>query len=196
MAQSQDAINQLVNHPVSGGVQPCVMSLKTNSKVVSYLPIVSDGMVCLINSSGYLTYRKETRFNEIGKEHYLNLGYVFLGKIDYNGYKVLTGNKINRTSTRRYPSGNTSAFAYTVDSTCHANAILVSVSGLVNGDILGVGQGDYSTFSDNRKITEDGTYLIKDEALYNAPWGFKLWNTDTSIKTTVAVTLEAIFRDF
>lgn len=198
LTDNQETITQLVNNPISGDeIQPCVLSLEGNPKSVGYLPIVADGMVALINSNGHLTYKKLSRFNEIGKATYQNLGYVFLGKIDFNGYKVLnTQSRISKTSSRNYPSGNTGAFNYTTDSTCHANAILISISGLFNGDILGVGKGDYSTFSDNRKITSDGTYLIIDKELYNTPWGFKLWNTDTSGKSTVTVTLESIFRDF
>lgn len=195
---NQESITQLVNYPIFGDeIQPCVLSLDDNPKVVGYLPVVADGMVGLINSNGRLTYKKLSRFNEIGKTTYQNLGYVFLGKMDFNGYQCLnTGSKVNTTTTRYYPNGNTTAFVYTTDSTVHANALLFSVKGLVNGDFIGVGKGDYSSFSDSRKITADGTYLIRDEVLYNVPWGFKLWNTNTSGRSTVTLKLEAIFRDF
>ena len=198
VVESQSVINQLISQPISGDGQPCVFATENSPKVIGYLPKVSNEMVVLINDDGYCLYRKLDRFNEIGKDAYGNLGYKILGKIDYNGYKILnTPSKTSSTAKRYYPQGNTEAFAYTTNSTVHANAILFSVSGLISGDMLGVGKGDYSSFSDSRKITTDGTYLIQDSVLYNAPWGFKLWNSsNTSNTSRVTVSLEAIFRDF
>ena len=65
--------------------------------------------------------------------------------------------------------------------------ITVKVEGLINGDILGIGDGTYEGI--NYKITTDGFYKIKLSS--RQTFGFKLWNnSNTNDKTVVSVSVD------
>lgn len=83
---------------------------------------------------------------------------------------------------------NTSAF----DAVCWIEpspnlSITIKVEGLIAGDTLGIGQGNYNDIK--YKITTNGSYKI--EFSYGSRWGFKLWNdSNTDDKTVVSVSVD------
>lgn len=81
---------------------------------------------------------------------------------------------INRNAT-----SNSGAHCYL--SGTQNTTIRIKVEGLASTDILGVGAGSYSEIAN--KITADGVY----EFTFTSTWGFKLWGTNTSLKTTVTI---------
>nr|DAO50330.1 MAG TPA: hypothetical protein [Crassvirales sp.] len=65
--------------------------------------------------------------------------------------------------------------------------INVKVEGLIAGDTLGIGQGNYSNIK--YKITDNGSYKIEFNSGYR--WGFKLWNdSNTNDETVVSVSVD------
>ena len=85
------------------------------------------------------------------------------------------------TLNKRSTTGASSALAYI--SNAPSTTLNLKIAGLIEGDTLGIGSGDFSTIQN--KITENGNYTIN----VSGTWGFKLWNdTNTSSTDTVRVT--------
>ena len=85
------------------------------------------------------------------------------------------------TLNKRSTTGNSSALAYI--SNAPSTTLNLKIAGLIEGDTLGIGSGDFSAIQN--KITENGNYTIN----VSGTWGFKLWNnTNTSSTDTVRVT--------
>lgn len=85
------------------------------------------------------------------------------------------------TLNKRSTTGNSSALAYI--SNAPSTTLNLKIAGLIEGDTLGIGSGDFSAIQN--KITENGDYTIN----VSGTWGFKLWNdTNTSSTDTVRVT--------
>ena len=83
---------------------------------------------------------------------------------------------------------NTSAF----DAVCWIEpspnlSITIKIEGLIAGDTLGIGQGNYNDIK--YKITTNGSYKIE----FNSGdrWGIKLWNdSNTNDKSVVSVSVD------
>lgn len=66
-------------------------------------------------------------------------------------------------------------------------SITIKVEGLITGDVLGVGNGEYNHMK--YKITTNGSYKIEFDSGYT--WSFKLWNdTNTNDKSVVSVSVD------
>ena len=85
------------------------------------------------------------------------------------------------TLNKRSTTGSSSDLAYI--SNAPSTTLNLKIAGLIEGDTLGIGSGDFSAIQN--KITENGDYTIS----VSGTWGFKLWNnTNTSSTDTVRVT--------
>lgn len=88
-------------------------------------------------------------------------------------------------ATTRQASSATATLAW---STTKPATIKFKVEGLVDGDTLGIGEGGGNSTNLSTtliKVTEDGTYTF---TVNYDTWGFKLWNDNTSINSTVTIT--------
>lgn len=107
-------------------------------------------------------------------------GYNFSSMTASSG-ATINNNEV--TLTTRVDTSQAAALAYINNSS--AVTLNIKVEGLIEGDVLGIGNGSYSAIQN--KITQNGTYQITFGS--GITWGFKLWNnTNTSNTSSVKIT--------
>lgn len=136
-------------------------------------PVDADSVTASSKSSTAKLYCPSVWFGAGGE--YFDFTTMTVG----SGSPIVTANSVIMAS--RMGTSDSSATLYL--SGDQDTTIKIQVSGLQEGDVLGIGGGAYSAIPN--KVTEDGVYTFS----FTSTWGFKLWNTiDTSITSAITVT--------
>ena len=104
-------------------------------------------------------------------------------KMNGTGYVSVSPNKITFNKRKKTSLSDTICW---IEQSFNLS-ITIKVEGLIEGDTLGVGQGNYNSIK--YKITTNGSYKIEFNSGYR--WGFKLWNdSNTTDESVVSISVD------